>query len=177
MVNLKLVSSGIIMIILLNAGPVFATDTQTVQVTISNAISITAFWNGGANNNTINLGSLAADNIQRTFPGGASGEQIRTYSNTAIDVYTRAAGNLQSGSNSIALTNFQYSGGTISLPTSFTVNYFKMYDNWASAPQGGSNTAPVNLYMTVPYGTSPGTYTTTIYFSAVAHGASPPTSP
>lgn len=170
------------LIMIVGAFPAFAassaSSTQQVQVTVKPTIAIAANWNSGANNSTIILGSLDADNLQNTWTGGATGEQLFTFSNIAIDVYTKASGPLTTGSSNIALSNFLYSGGSIGTPTAFTTSYFKMYSNWAKAPQGGSNVAPINLYLTVPFGTDPGNYATTIYFSAVNAGnATAPTTP
>ena len=168
-------------VMIVGACPAFAvtaSSTQTVQVTVNPTIAIAATWANGANNSTINLNSLDADGLQTTYTGGASGEQLYTFSNVGVDVYTKAAAALTSGSNTIALTNFLYSGGSVSTPTAFTTNYSKMYNNWAKAPQGSSNSAPINLYLTVPFGTAPGSYSTTVYFSAVQNGTTPaPTTP
>lgn len=171
---------GIIMltlIMIVGAFPAFAassaSSTQQVQVTVNPTIAIAAQWNGGANNSTIVLGSLDADGLTTTF----NGEQLFTYSNVPIDVYTKASGDFSNGTNSIALSNFQYSGGSVGSATAFTTSYFKMYSNWAKAPVGGFNSAPINLYLKVPFGTNPGNYSTTVYFSAVTANASAPTTP
>lgn len=149
---------------------VFAVRDQSLsaQVTINSQVSIAANWNSTGVNSTINLGSLEADGLQKSWNGGINGEQILSYSNVKIDVYTRASGNLTSGNSSIPLNKFLYRGGNISTPTSFETNYTQIIDGWSKA-QGSPNVAPINLYLTVPYGTEPGTYTTTIYFMAVQH--------
>jgi len=182
MINKKVI--GIVALVLLIIGgaiPAFAasttSSTQTVQVTVNPNIAIAARWAGGANNSTINLGSLDADGAQTLFTGGASGEQLLTYSNIKIDVYTKAAGNFANGTNSIALSNFLFRGGNVSTATAFTTSYFKIVDNWDKAPQGGSNIANIDLFLTVPFGTEPGNYTNTVYFSAVQHNAAAPTTP
>lgn len=175
---------GIIMltlIMIVGAFPAFAassaSSTQTVQVTVNPTIAIAAQWKGGANNSTITLGSYDADGLTTTFTGGATGEQLFTYSNVPIDVYTKASGNFANGTNSIALSNFQYTGN-VSGQTAFTLSYVKAFSNWAKAPVGSYNVAPINLYLTVPFGTDPGNYSTTVYFSAVTAGnATAPTTP
>ncbi|MDP3035351.1 MAG: hypothetical protein Q8M97_09665 [Methanobacteriaceae archaeon] len=174
---------GIIMltlIMIVGAFPAFAassaSSTQTVQVTVNPTISIAARWNSGENNNTISLGSLDADDLTTTFTGGVNGEELFTYSNVPIDVYTKATGPLANGSNVIALTNFQYSGN-VSGQTAFTTSYTKVFSNWAKAPIGSYNVAPLNLYLKVPFGTNPGNYSTTVYFSAVGFDAAAPTTP
>lgn len=176
---------GIIMltlIMIVGAFPAFAasddSSTQTVQVTVNPTIAIAAQWKGGGNNSTISLGSFDADGLTNNFNGGATGEQLFTYSNVPIDVYTRASGDFANGTNKIALSNFKYSGGTVGSAIAFTETYFKMYSNWAKAPIGGFNSEPINLYLTVPFGTSPGNYSTTVYFSAVTAGnTTAPTTP
>ena len=161
--------------------PVFAvqtsSSTQPVQVTVSPTIAIAATWNSGANNSTIKLGSLGADGLQKTYNGGKSGEQLFTFSNMVVDVYTRASGPLSIGTDTIALTNFRYRGGSVRTARTFTTSYYKMYNNWAKAPVAGSRAASINLYLTVPVGTAPGNYSTTIYFAAVKHSAAAPNAP
>ncbi|AEG17766.1 hypothetical protein [Methanobacterium paludis] len=170
------------LVLIVGACPAFAassaSSTQQVQVTVSPTIAIAATWANGGNNSTIDLGSLAADGLQTTYNGGVSGEQLYTYSNIPIDVYTRAASDLTSSTNTIALTNFLYKGGSTSTATAFTTSYAKMYSNWAKAPQGSSNEADIDLSLTVPFGTNPGSYATTVYFSAVSAGSTTaPTTP
>ena len=165
------------------AFPVFAattavnSSTQPVKVSVSPTIAIATTWNSGANNSTINLGSLTADGLQKTYNGGKSGEQLFTFSNMAVDVYTRASGPLSSGTDTITLTNFRYRGGSVGTARAFTTRYYKLYNNWAKAPVTGPRVASINLYLTVPVGTSPGNYSTTVYFAAVKHNAMAPIAP
>ncbi|SCG85336.1 putative protein [Methanobacterium congolense] len=182
MLNKNFILLTILIFLLVScASPAFAvqstSSTQPVQVTINDAVAISATWNSGANNSAINLGSVLPDGSQNTYTGGTSGEQLFTYSSVMIDVYTKASGPLTGGSNSIALTNFRYMGGSVTTARAFTTNYYKIYDNWQKAPQGGSRVAPITLYLNVPLGTNPGSYQTTIYFSAVKHNAGTPTTP
>ena len=102
----KLISViGLTLIMLCSVVPAFAatqSSTQPVQVTVGPTVSIAAFWNSGANNSTITLGTLIADGSINSYTGGATGEQIYTYSNVPIDVYTRANADLnQSGVDTI----------------------------------------------------------------------------
>lgn len=172
------------LVLMVGAMPVFAADTdsstQAVQVTVGPTVAIQAIWNSGLDNNTITLGPLAADNVQNIFTGGATGEQIFTFSNVKIDVYTKIAGDLTDATNTtrkIAASNFLYSGGSVGTATAFTDNYAILYDDWDKAPKYGNNSAPINLYLTVPFGTDEGTYSSTVYFSAVRHNAGAPTTP
>lgn len=181
MINKKLLFlTTLIFINISSVFPVFAattSSTQPVQVTVSPTIAIATTWNSGANNSTIKLGSLDADGLQKTYIGGKSGEQLFTFSNMAVDVYTKTSGPLSSGTDTIALTNFRYRGGSVGTARAFTTSYYKMYNNWAKAPVANSRAASINLYLTVPIGTTPGNYSTTIYFAAVKHNAATPNVP
>jgi hypothetical protein len=66
----------------------------------------------------------------------------------------------ENSSNTIALNNFEYDGfGNSSLSkTPFTTS-FQSVRSWQ-----GNITVPVNFYLTVPVGTRPGSYSTTIYY-------------
>jgi len=175
MMNKKIIGvMALALVMIVGACPAFAatssSSTQQVTVSVDPTIAIAATWANGGNNSTISLGALTADGIQKTFSGGATGEQLYTYSNIAIDVYTKASGDLTDGSNTIALSNFLYKGGSATTATPFSTSYAKMYNNWAKAPQGSYNVAPIELDLTVPFGTAPSSYTNTVYFSAVNAG-------
>lgn len=181
MINNKLIGLvTLALVLIVGAMPAFAADTdsstQAVQVTVGPTVAIQAFWANGADNNTINLGTVAADNVQVPYAGGATGEQVRTYSNVMIDLYTRIAGNFTNGTNTLDANNFLFTGN-VTGQTAFTAQYQKVFDDWAKAPKGGYNTAPINLALTVPFGTDPGDYSTTVYFSAVRHNAVAPVTP
>ncbi|KAF5079759.1 hypothetical protein DSECCO2_126050 [anaerobic digester metagenome] len=173
MMNKKIIGvMALALVMIVGACPAFAasssSSTQTVQVTVDDTIAIAAKWNSGLNNSTIDLGALTADGIQKTFAGGAAGEQLYTYSNVAIDVYTKASGDLTGSSGSIALSNFLYKGGSATTATAFTTSYTKMYEDWDKAAlNSGYNVAPIDLSLTAPFGTAPGTYSNIVYFSAV----------
>jgi hypothetical protein len=180
----KLISIlGLSLIMLCSVFPAFAatqSSTQPVQVTVGPTISIAAFWNSGANNSTINLGTVIADGSVNSYAGGATGEQLYTYSNIPIDVYTKANTDLtQTGAtpDTILLSNFQYYNNATSSLTPFTTSYVKTISNWAKAPKNGFLGTGVNLQLTVPVGTQPGNYNNTIYFSAVTVGGGAPTTP
>lgn len=174
---------GLTLIMLCSIIPSFAatqSSTQAVQVTVGPTISISAFWNSGASNSTINLGNLIADGSINSYTGGASGQQLYTYSNVPIDVYTKANADLtQSGTtpDTILLTNFQYYNNVSASLTPFTTSYVKTINNWAKAPKNGYLGTGINLQLTVPIGTQPGSYNNTIYFSAVQAGQAAPTTP
>lgn len=160
--------------------------TQNVTVTVPEHIAINASFNGMGNNSTITLGTILADNVQQPFTGGATGEQVSTRSNVQIDLWTKASGDFSStelGADYIELSNFMYSdyNGAIGTATPFTTSYAKVINDWAKphpVTDGGILTVPVDLYMTVPWGTAPATYNTTVYHSAIRHTLSgPPATP
>lgn len=162
--------------------PVFAavspSSTQQLEAEVEPTIAIGAFWMNGANNSTIYLLDLLADNQEYSWEGGASGEQVRHSSNVAIDLYVRAAGDLTNGSNSISLSNLKYADyGDNVLKTAFTTSYVRVRENWSAPTQGNELTIPVDLYLLVPFATPPGNYTTTIYHAAVETGGTAPTTP
>ncbi len=152
--------------------------TQTLEAEVEPTVAIAAEWAGGGNNSTIILSDLAADNMERSWSGGSGGEQVHSYSNVAIDLYVRAAGDLTNGSNTISLDLLKYAdyGASVS-KTSFTTEYVRVLLGWDPPSQSGRVTVPVDLFLTVPFATPPGVYTTTIYHAAVQENAEQPTSP
>ncbi len=166
----------LILVTFLSLGSVAAAGEQalTVRVNVNSNVAISTNWNSGKDNYTITLGSVEADNSQNTWVGGIYGEQLFSYSNVKIDVYTRASGNLTDGNKSIPLSNFLYQGGNMGTATSFSTNYTQVIDDWDKPHHGIPNVTPINMYLTVPFGTEPGNYITTVYFSAVAHNSPAP---
>ena len=157
--------------VLISVAPIFAAQetSQTAKVTVTDTIAIEALF-GGTQNADIILGNLAADNAQVTV----NGEVIRTRSNVAIDVTTRTSGALSDSStpaNTIALTNFLYDGDSAN--QQFTTGNTAVFTNWVKAPKAtGYADKTLPLKITIPYGTDPGTYTTTVYFTASKHTGS-----
>ena len=120
----------------------------------------------------MDFGSTIPDGSTLTFNG-----TIDTKSNEVIDVYTWASGDLTNGSNIIALNpNFAYrynnTGSFIHLSTSPTL----VINNWPSDPSGHRPPMIINYQLTVPFGTEPGVYTTTVYTAAVSSGNLAPVS-
>lgn len=178
-----LLLAGIIMLIVgmayyepVNA-QVSESATQTLQANVTETVAITATWNS-AENGTIDLGNLPADNVEKEWQGGNTAEEVHSYSNVAIDLYVRASGNLTNGTNNITISNLKYAdyGASVS-KTSFTTTYVQVLGNWGPPEHLGSLTVPVDLYLTVPLGAVPGLYTTTIYHAAVQAGGTAPSSP
>lgn len=165
---------AVVFMILCSASTAFAatSSTQQAQVTVSDTVAIEASF-GGTQNALINLGSVVADGNTNTV----NGESLVTKSNVIIDVYTRAAGAFSGNApntDTIALSNFRWSTGT---PTAYTNTYAKVIDNWAKPSQGSSLSQAVTFDIAAPVGTTPDTYSTTVYFSAVKHNAAAPTTP
>lgn len=164
----------VVFMVLLSAVPAFAatSSTQQAQVTVSDTVAIEAYF-GGTQNALINLNSIVADGNFNTV----TGESIVTKSNVRIDVWTRASGAFTGTSpntDTIALSNFRWSIGT---PTAYTNAYAKIIDDWAKPSQGSSLSQAVTFDIAAPVGTTPDTYNTTVYFSAVKHNAAAPTTP
>lgn len=124
----------------------------------------------------INLGTEIPDGLENSYPSitqvNASASQWFTNADDSLNLYVRASGNFLSGSETIPLVNFRYDGyGNSTLPkTSFTTTNARV-QSW---PLGGSwlyrsvsRTVNGNYYLTIPMGTPEGTYTTTIYYTAI----------
>jgi len=179
----ELMAVLLISVILMGSVPgVFAavspSSTQQLQAEVEPTIAIGAFWKGGANNSTIYLLDLLADNQEYTWDGGSDGEQVRHSSNVAIDLYVRASGHLANGTNTISLSNLKYGDYDAGVSkTAFTTSYALVKENWAPPSQGSEAVIPVDLYLLVPFATPPGNYTTTIYHAAVETGGTAPSSP
>ncbi|MGB4362636.1 MAG: hypothetical protein WBI71_02115 [Methanothermobacter tenebrarum] len=152
--------------------------TQTLKAEVEPTVAIAAEWAREGNNSTIILSDLAADNMERSWPGGDDGEQVHSYSNVPIDLYVRANGDLTNDSNTISLDLLKYANYGASVPkTSFTTEYVMVLESWGPPSQGEQLTVPVDLYLTVPFATPPRVYTTIIYHAAVQENGEQPTSP
>lgn len=171
---------GIFLIVVtMSSIPVFAgsSSIQTAQVNVGESIAITASWCNYESGSMINLGNLVADNTEDSWIGGSTGEQVETCSNCCIDLYVKASGDFTNHDTggTILLANFCYGGYADSMhKNSFTTEYAKTINNWQKCNPGETRTVPISLYLTVPFGTEPGIYTTTVYHSAVKHGTPGP---
>ncbi len=108
----------------------------------------------------IDLGNRIPNGEKKAYPGAAS---LELSSNEEADLMVMCQGELtatDNPSNTISLENFEYDGfGNASLsPKAFTTTYTHVR-SW-----NGTVTVPVNLYLTIPIGTKPGTYQTTICY-------------
>lgn len=147
----------------ISAAPLAAEDKVGIEV----------YWNG-VNDSDINLRTLIANGSTYTYPDC---ETIVNTGKNPTDVYVRATGNFSDGyGNIIDINNFKYSdyGNRINTPTPFTNNYVKVIDNWKNSD---IQSVYVDLYLTLPPSTEPGTYTVTIYHTAVKSNQPAPTEP
>jgi hypothetical protein len=108
----------------------------------------------------IDLGSRIPNGEKKAYPDAAS---LELSSDKEADLMVMCPGDLTATNNSsniISLDNLEYDGfGNTSLShKAFTTTYTHVR-SW-----NGTITVPVNLYLTVPIGTKPGTYQTTIYY-------------
>ena len=118
---------------------------------------------------SINLGTLMADGLENTYTGAAA-VRVRAYSLFGSGTLTvRAAGDFTKGtdiSKTIALSNFKYncSGYVDKTPFTTTDTEIDTYFSWILGSY--DNTYTMNYYITIPTGTDPGIYNTTIYYMA-----------
>lgn len=136
-------------------------------------VGIEVYWNG-VNDSDINLGSLVANGSTYSY---LNCEKIVNTGKTPTDLYVRVTGDFSDGNgNFISLDNFKYAdyGNRITNPTSFTTYYSLVINNWKNSD---NSTVDVDLYLTLPPSTEPGTYTVTIYHTAVKSNQPTPTEP
>ena len=144
-----------------------------VQLADDDKIGIEVYWNG-INGSDINLGTLFADGSTYSYPNC---ETIVNTGKNPTDLYVRATGNFSDGNgNIIPLSNFKYAdyGNRITTQAAFTTYYTLVIDNWKNNQEP---TVYADLYLTVPPTTEPGTYTVTIYHTAVKSNEPAPTEP
>jgi hypothetical protein len=148
---------------------------------------------------SVDLGSVLADNSETFYPSQTTIEVCAGdfVSFNRLNLYVKSAGDLDSGSDTIPINNLKYDGfGSSSLQkTSFYTNYnlvtywnaqnFKYrnyrvyyvasdYDIYGNTIYLSPITTAANYYLTVPFGTSPGTYQTTIEYIAIFDTATQP---
>ncbi len=112
----------------------------------------------------IDFGPLAADGSEHAY-SGATNVTVNTSLIISGTFSVRATGNFISGSNTIPLTNFKYTcPGSINVETPFTTSNQLIDDyswNWE-----WNHKYIMNYYLTIPINTNPGTYSTTIIYTA-----------
>ncbi|MBP2046795.1 hypothetical protein [Methanobacterium aggregans] len=151
---------------------------------------------------SVDLGSVLADNSENSYPSQTTIEVCAGdfVSFNRLNLYVKSAGDLDSGTDNIPINNLKYDGfGSSSLQkTSFNTNYnlvtywntqsFRYhntysnrvyyvasdYDIYGNTIYLSPITTSANYYLTVPFGTSPGTYQTTIEYIAIFDTATQP---
>lgn len=117
------------------------------------------------NPTSLNLGTVLADNIERSF---VSSTNVTVFGTGTGNLYVRAGADFtQTGNatNIISLANFKYNGfGNAGLPKTSLTTTNALVNTFNTIYY---STVPVNYYLTVPCGTSPGTYNTTIIYSLI----------
>lgn len=113
---------------------------------------------------TISLGTVPPDGIERSYPNAVTATVIYFFaSDDTLSV--RASGALVNTANSsltIPLTNFKFSTPSLSKRSFTTSNQVIMtYSGFI-----GAQSVPLSLYITVPPYTDPGTYLTTLTYTA-----------
>lgn len=136
------------------------TKNAVVQPMVATGITVTP--------TTINLGTLPADGKEYTFTSAAN-VTVTAWALLVDDgnVTVRASGNFVNSadtSKTIPLTNFKYGCQGYVDKTSFTTSdsLVANYDVILYS----RITYHMDYYLTIPTGTDPGTYTTTIYYMA-----------
>lgn len=134
------------------------------------------------NNTNLNLGERIADDSEWPYLAqtgvSVSGDEdtwLFTDPTDTLNLYVRSE-DFSDGYNSIPLTNFKYDGFSSSSlsKTTFTTTD-TLVRSWDLQYQSGivfwkwgvSDTVPANYYLTVPWGTTPGTYRTTVYYTVM----------
>ena len=139
--------------------------SQAVTVTVKPTISISI------DTNLVDFGSVDADGLSTI-----KNTVLTSNSNVAIDVWTRALNFVPSGASALTLTDFAFSNG--GAYTTYTNSYQILFSNIPKAPKtGAAPTKTANQRITVPLGTDPGQYNSTVYYSAVVTGATAPKAP
>ncbi|QHN06031.1 hypothetical protein FZP57_02420 [Methanothermobacter sp. THM-1] len=148
-------------------GPSYAaTATQTVTVTVPEAISIQV--------PDVNFGSVAAGST-----GTSPSFTINNTGNVKIDLYVRAdasAFTSPTATDTIGIENFSIFSNVTGSYLTFLTSSQKIYDNMNKAQQGTGNPATwsTTLRLTVPSFTEDGVYTITNTYTAVKHNGAAP---
>lgn len=142
--------------------------SQSVTVNVHPVISI-----------NVSNSTLIFNNILDSTNGAVSESVVNTItdqSNMAIDLYTRANQTNMTANGAADTINIGFTSNNSS-NNIYSTSYQAAYINWLKPVQGSTttNTWDEPLNIVVPQYTNNGTYTITIYYAAVAHGAAVPT--
>lgn len=119
------------------------------------------------NPTSYNMGTIPADGVERSFTGATTARVQATGLLSSGDLFIRASGNFINGANAsqtIPLNNFQFESPNYATKrplttTDFSIHHYTMFWSW-------DNTYNINYYLTVPRYTDPGTYSTTVIYTA-----------
>ncbi len=148
------------------------TENETNKTVTSNAVVQPMSFSASINitpqsPSILNLGTWPADGAEHTYIG-ATNVTVNASWILNGNLTVRAADDFTRGtdtSRTIALSNFKYDcPGYVNSKTSFTTTNSLIDDyswNW-----NWYHTYTMNYYITIPVGTDPGTYNTTIYYTA-----------
>lgn len=121
---------------------------------------------------SVNLGTWPADGAEHTYSGITTVQVHATgwwgFFNTSGDLTVRAKGDFTRGtdiSKTISLSNFKYDCPNYVSKTPFTTTDSEI-DQYAAGWGGNTYIYTINYYLTIPTGTDPGTYNTTIIYTA-----------
>lgn len=144
-----------------------ASATQDVTVTVQDNIQIITIWNGKETTNPFTFNAHIKSWGEYYWPGGPMGLQIKSLSNVPVDLYVRAEGDLQGPEGTIPLENFKYANYGSGVPkTPFREEYALVKKHWKVESLEDA-IIPVDLYLDIPFGTPPGTYSVKIYHIAI----------
>jgi hypothetical protein len=170
MINKKILGvMAFALVLIVGSCPAFAasssTATQTVTVTVSPTISISVSPNVSM--------TVLADGI----PVSDATTTVTSQSNKAIDLTISALvpyldGAATSDTSALTLNNIAFASsgntGTVSSGTLGTTAS-TLYTNLPRAAKSGTQTFQNTFTVTAPFGTTQGTYNTTVTYTAVQH--------
>ena len=136
-------------------------SSQTVSVTIPETAAVSANY---GNSSIINSGLIPPGTTEVTI----NNAYFANPSNVDTEIWIRASGDLVGANtaNTIGLSNLKYIipglGSAVELTDQYTkAGVLKKPNHGSISPMG------VNLRIKIPYGTTPDTYKTTIYFTSL----------
>ncbi|MEN6294160.1 MAG: hypothetical protein ABFC34_01855 [Methanobacterium sp.] len=146
-----------------------STSSQTVSVTIPETTAVSANY---GNSSTINIGPISPGTNEITI----NNVYFANPSNVDTEIWIKASGDLTgtSTASTISLSNLKYIIPGLGEAGELTDQYTKACV-LKKPKQGSSNSGMgVDLQLKIPYGTTPDTYTTTIYFTSLKFNSDAP---
>ncbi|MEL7670751.1 hypothetical protein [Methanobacterium sp.] len=146
-----------------------STSSQTVSVTIPETTAVSANY---GNSSTIFIGPISQGTNEITI----NNVYFANPSNVDTEIWIKASGDLTgtSTASTISLSNLKYIIPGLGAAGELTDQYTKACV-LKKPKQGSSNSGMgVDLQLKIPYGTTPDTYTTTIYFTSLKFNSDAP---